>query len=46
MRRVKVLVFSGCKSRLATRSLQPGAIGATAEVIRQRRIGAFEKDLH
>ena len=27
-----VLVFSGCKSRLATGSLQPGAIGAMVEV--------------
>ena len=32
VRRVKVLVFSGCKSRLATGSLQPGAIGAMVEV--------------
>ena len=31
-RRVKVLVFSGCKSRPATGSLQPGAIGAMVEV--------------
>ena len=32
VRRVKVLVFSGCKSRLATGSLRPGAIGAAVEV--------------
>ncbi len=42
VRRVKVLVFSGCKPRLATGSLQPGAIGAMVELLRRGLAGDRE----
>ena len=42
VRRVKVLIFSGCKSHPATGSLQPVAIEATRGG--NETVGAFETD--
>ena len=46
VRRGKVLVFSGCKSRLATGSLQPVAIGAMVEEKPGGRLRSFPNPLH